>query len=109
MSFVDKAFKNVCRAVGKVVSGTGRAVVGTGQIVKGVATLDLKKTGEGFCNVAGAGLTMARVAIERTPAATAANLLLDGAVNKTLDRVQARAEKVVHGVAAKVTDGAQKR
>lgn len=85
------AIKNAVKAIAK---GIEKAVEGAGQFAKGIATLDLKAAAKGLKQIAHAGADIARGAINLTPAALAANTLLDGALDKVLKKAQKAVEKV---------------
>lgn len=91
MGAIKKAFK----AIGH---GIGEAAKGIGHIAKGIATLDLKGIAKGIKEVGQGGTDIMRGAINLTPAGLAANTLLDGAMDKMMQKAQGLALKVANGV-----------
>lgn len=87
MGAIKKAFK----AIGH---GIGEAAKGLGQIAKGVATLDLKGIAKGVKEISHAGTEISRGMLNLTPAALAANTLLNGAMDKILKKAQSITLKV---------------
>lgn len=96
------AIKKAFQTIGK---GIEKAAKSVGEIAKGVATLDLKGAANGVKDLAQAGLTVARGAINLTPVAVAANTLLDGAADKLLNKAQGVAQKVADSVVDNVEGG----
>jgi hypothetical protein len=94
------AIKNAFKAITK---GIEKAVHGAAQFAKGMATLNLKAAAQGLKEIAHAGADIARGAINLTPAALAANTLLDGA----LDKVLKKATKVVDKIADTMVDSVE--
>jgi hypothetical protein len=94
------AIKNAIKSITK---GIEKAAHGLGQFAKGMATLNLKAAAQGLKEVAHAGAEIARGVINLTPAAMAANTLLNGA----LDKILKKAEKVVDKVADTMVDNVE--
>lgn len=94
------AIKNAFKAIAK---GVEKAVHGAAQFAKGMATLNLKAAAQGLKEIAHAGTDIARGVINLTPAALAANTLLDGALDKMLKK----ASKVVDKVADTMVDSVE--
>ena len=85
------AIKNAFKAIAK---GVEKAVHGAAQFAKGMATLNLKAAAQGLKEIAHAGTDIARGVINLTPAALAANTLLDGALDKMLKKASKVVDKV---------------
>ncbi|GKT19473.1 hypothetical protein AVHY2522_22570 [Acidovorax sp. SUPP2522] len=98
MGAIKNAFKSIAKGIEKAVQGVG-------QIAKGLVTLDLKGAAAGLKKLGEAGGDIARGAINLTPAALAANTLLDGALDKVLKKVQSVAQKVVDTAVDSVEGG----
>lgn len=94
MGAIKKAFKSI-----------GKVLEGVGQFAKGLATLDLKSAAAGLKKVAAGSMDLAREAINLTPAAFAANKLLDGALDKVLKKAQKLATKVTDSMVDSVEQG----
>jgi hypothetical protein len=91
MGAIKKAFKTIGH-------GIGQAAKGIGHIAKGIATLDLKGIANGVKEIGQAGADIARGTFNLTPAALAANTLLDGALDKIMAKAQGLALKVGNSV-----------
>jgi hypothetical protein len=98
MGAIKNAFKSIAKGVEKAVHGAA-------EFAKGVATLDLKAAAKGLKEIAHAGADIARGAINLTPAALAANTLLDGALDKLLKKGQSVVEKVADTLVDNVEGG----
>jgi hypothetical protein len=96
------AIKNAFKAIAK---GVEKAVHGAAQFAKGMATLNLKAAAQGLKEIAHAGADIARGAINLTPAALAANTLLDGALDKVLKKAQNVVQKVADTMVDSVEGG----
>jgi hypothetical protein len=91
MGAIKKAFKSIGH-------GIGEAAKGIGHIAKGIATLDLKGIAKGVKEIGHAGAEIARGAVNLTPAGLAANTLLDGALDKIMEKAQGTLLKVADGM-----------
>ncbi|HET9645464.1 MAG TPA: hypothetical protein VFP68_19380 [Burkholderiaceae bacterium] len=77
MGAIKKAFEHIGHGIEQVAKGLG-------DVVKGVCTLDLKGIGKGIKEI-GHGMSETAVgAVDLTPPALAANILMDGAADQIL-------------------------
>ena len=98
MGAIKNAFKSIAKGIEKAVQGVG-------QLAKGLVTLDLKGAAAGLKKIGEAGGDLARGVINLTPAALAANTLLDGALDKVLKKAQSVVQKVVDTAVDSVEGG----
>ncbi|MGM9488027.1 hypothetical protein [Ideonella sp. YS5] len=98
MGAIKNAFKSIAKGIEKAVHGAA-------QFAKGMATLNLKAAAQGLKEIAHAGTDIARGVINLTPAALAANTLLDGALDKVLKKASSVVDKVADTMVDNVEGG----
>jgi len=90
MGAIKTAFDNIG-------NGIKHAFEAVGEIAVGALTLDFKGIAKGMGDMVGAGGDMVRGALNLTPAALAANTLLDGAIDKALKQAGKLSDSMVRG------------